>query len=673
MYTFGGTAADVLTTSTGDVVPDYPVVVYRAGTSEQITALYELDGVTPIAELRSNPAGHDQPGAIREFRVDGVTAIDFSYTGSSGQPVRWYQAARELAQEAAAAAAGALSRSAGGTVTAPLTVTGTLTASGGAALSGGVTVDDLAADALTVGGEPVTPSRMIDVTGYGTAGDGVTDDAPAIQAALTAAWSAGGGWVIVPPGDYLLATLPLRIRRRTRLTLLPGARFIRGADATVMVNGDTEQDLGGYTGHGDLLIEGGVWEMQGTVPGLTASRMCISLAHAERVTIRDIEVRDVPGFHAIELNSTKTGRVLNCRFLGFVDPGGREFSEAVQLDLAKSASVYGAFGPYDHTVCDDILIEGCTFGPSGTAGTTSWPRGVGSHSATITCWHTNVRVIGNHFEDCAQYAMTAYSYKDCVFSGNTITGCGAGFRAQVPYTGNPEATKLPDGTQTNASQDCSGFTIVGNTFRDLTGFDDAIRLHGEDTGHILHTTITGNTIDGMAGSESAIRTEYADHYTATGNVIANLTGGSGVSQANPTGAVVAHNRLHAIGYNGISADAGDDIVIASNSITETGNNGVHVVGGSDVRVDGNEIRAVSSAAAGNYGIRISSSAASVMITGNRCRLRGSGNEAAYGLSITSTCTGIRRYGNDMLNSGTAGEISDGSTSPVLSPYDAGTP
>ncbi|MFY3807685.1 hypothetical protein, partial [Escherichia coli] len=72
-YTYGGSPADVLTTATGDVVPDYPLIVRVAGTGETITALFEADGTTPIAQLRSNPATSDQPGAIRPFKVEGVT------------------------------------------------------------------------------------------------------------------------------------------------------------------------------------------------------------------------------------------------------------------------------------------------------------------------------------------------------------------------------------------------------------------------------------------------------------------------------------------------------------------------------------------------------------------------------------------------------------------------
>lgn len=43
------------------------------------------------------------------------------------------------------------------------------------------------------------------VTNYGAVGNGVTDDAAAIQAAITAAQSAGGGTVFFPPGTYKLS------------------------------------------------------------------------------------------------------------------------------------------------------------------------------------------------------------------------------------------------------------------------------------------------------------------------------------------------------------------------------------------------------------------------------------------------------------------------------------
>jgi hypothetical protein len=100
LYTFGGTPADVLTDDAGNVVPNYPLLVKVAGTGATVTALFEADGTTPIATLRTNAADSSAPGAVRTFKAADVTEIDFEYLDASSSPVRWYQAARELASSA---------------------------------------------------------------------------------------------------------------------------------------------------------------------------------------------------------------------------------------------------------------------------------------------------------------------------------------------------------------------------------------------------------------------------------------------------------------------------------------------------------------------------------------------------------------------------------------------
>jgi hypothetical protein len=104
LYTFGGSPADVLTDDAGNVVPDYPLLVKVAGTGAVVTALFEEDGTTPISTLRSNDADSSTPGAVRTFKALDVPEIEYEYLDAGGQPVRWYQAGRELAAEALASA-----------------------------------------------------------------------------------------------------------------------------------------------------------------------------------------------------------------------------------------------------------------------------------------------------------------------------------------------------------------------------------------------------------------------------------------------------------------------------------------------------------------------------------------------------------------------------------------
>jgi polygalacturonase len=65
------------------------------------------------------------------------------------------------------------------------------------------------------------PPRDHVVTDYGAVGDGRTDDHAAIVRAIAACADAGGGRVIVPPGDYL--TGPLHLRSFVNLHVCAGA------------------------------------------------------------------------------------------------------------------------------------------------------------------------------------------------------------------------------------------------------------------------------------------------------------------------------------------------------------------------------------------------------------------------------------------------------------------
>ena len=670
-YTYGGSPADVLTDTAGNVVPNFQVLVYRAGTNELVTALYEVDGATPISELRSNDDESDTPGAIRSFKADDVTAIEYAYNGPGGSPVRWYQAARELAQEAASAAAGALSKADGGTVTGATTFEGGATVEDGLDVTGGITTDGLDVEGdLSVSGT-FTPEnlqlsgmRIYNPRVYGALGNGTGNDAPFIQDALNDAFAAGGGWVLVPSGTYMIGEI-LRIYRNTRLTLMQGAEFRRNYAGTMLLNGDGDQDLGGYTGHGDIVIEGGLWNMRGTTSGLTASAMCISIGHARGVTISDVVIQDVSGYHAIELNSTKNATIERCRFLGYVDPGGRDFSEAVQIDLAKSSGVFGGFGPYDNTVCEDVTIRDCYVGASGTAGTTAWPRGVGSHSATVDVAHRRIKIEGNTFEGCLQYGVVAYAYNDSTISGNTMESCGSGIRCRSIISADAADSTNTSGVVTNASQVMENLTIDRNVIVDCTGYDDPILIFGETTGRITGFEVTGNTIENADDGENGIRLYYASDYTVTGNTVRS-TGGTAISQEQVIGGVVGTNRVYAPSGSGISCDTGTAVNITANQVRDAGVNGVHVIGGSDIQVQSNYIKGASRSAAGSWGIRCSTSADGLLITGNKIRKYGSGNEVAAGIGITNTCTNVKRYGNDLLDTG----LDDQSTGNEPTPFDA---
>ncbi|MDT0381441.1 right-handed parallel beta-helix repeat-containing protein [Streptomyces sp. DSM 42041] len=672
LYTYGGTPSDVLTDALGNVVPDYPLNVRVAGTGQLVTALFEVDGTTPIGELRSNPAGHSQPGAVRPFKC-AQPEIEYEYLDAQSQPVRWYQAGREVAQDALAQAAGALSRSAGGQVQGLVELLQGAVVAGGLDVTGGATIDDLnVTGTLTVdgyeGGGSLEALRIFNPRDYGAAGDGVADDANAVQAALDQCVGAGGGQVLVPPGTYRLASLPLRVRRNTRLTLMPGAVFVRGTTGTLLVNGDADQNFGGYTGHGNLVIEGGVWDMRAT-DAPTDPDMAISIGHAENVVIRDLEIRDVGGYHAIELNSTRHGLIEGCRFLGYLDTGGRAFSEAVQFDLAGRVTLFGAFGPYDHTVCQDVVMRRCYVGASGTPGTVAWPAGVGSHSTTAGHPHKRIRVENNTFEGLAQYAVKSYCWDESVIARNIIQGCGAGIWLRTLDSSKTADRTNDAGVDTGASAWNTVQLVEGNIIRQAGSYADAILVQGESTGRWNAVQVRGNEI--VTGGAHGIRMTYCTDPEVTGNIIRSV-GGTGISTTQLAGGHISGNRVYDCGSSLLTVETGTDMVISDNHLSLCQSHGLWVFETSArLKVHGNRVKGAGRADGTGNGYRVTTNVTRLTLTLNTYEKWGSGTEAGTAIYLSSSVSGVRRFGNDVIGQA-ATPVNDTSASPNLSPYDAGT-
>ncbi|MFI1678849.1 hypothetical protein [Streptomyces sp. NPDC020607] len=681
LYTFGGNPSAVLTTVTGDAVPDYPLVVRAAGTGAVITALYEEDGTTPIAQLRSNPVGSDTPGAIRTFKVDGYKQIQYEYNGPSGQPVRWYEGAREGVGDVEAL--NEKFDKVGGTLTGKAQVS--VNSATAAALASFVTGDPFdrwrllangrqewgsgaaARDTFlyrTAAGVLETPGTLqagqVSLTGmkifnprlWGTGGT-------AVQASLNAARDAGGGWVIVPSGTWDASTLPLRIYGSARLTLLEGATIRRAGAGTMLINGDADQNYGGYTGHGNIIVEGGTWDCRGTT--YPTSAMCMSIGHAENIVIRDTLIKDVCGYHGIEVNAVKHAVIRNVRGLGYVDPGDRPFSEFIQPDLAKGSAYFGGFGPYDDTPCTDLLIEGCVTGPSGTSGTTAWPRAIGSHSASPGKPHRDIRIRDLYAEGCSQFAIGAYTWESVAISGVQLRDCGGGILVRtLDSSKTSHRTPAGGGSPTIAgSQPLAGIVIDGVTMTGGGTYGAAVELIGEDTGFVQDVAV--DNITARSVGQQAVRLERVEDYTL-GHVIAHTTGATAISTLG-----TRRGQMDVLDVNG-SAGAGvtidsrstaavtaTDVTISRAQVTGTAANGIHVWDGVDIVLDDIEVHDLT-----GYGVQISTNTIRPVLRNIRPR-----NTTLAGINLTNTVTDVRRYGN-------SGTITDASTTPTdTSPFDSG--
>lgn len=265
---------------------------------------------------------------------------------------------------------------------------------------------------------------MIDVTAppYSAVGDGFTDDTAALQAALD-----HGGHVYIPGGTYLIATTPLRISARTRLTLAPDATILRGSGPGLLRNRHDDDNFGGYTGRGQLLVEGGVWDMAGATPGATAlSASAFSLTHAEDITLRDLTVRDVPGAHGTDLMGLRKVRIRDVLFTGYaVDPSDSQPRESIQIDGAYG-SYSGDCAPFDATACEDVIVQGCRFAAS--ANLPAPMRAVGSHGMLADVQGHEprlIKILDNTISGVTDSGIWAWCWTNSQISGNQIDKPGA--------------------------------------------------------------------------------------------------------------------------------------------------------------------------------------------------------------------------------------------------------
>jgi parallel beta-helix repeat protein len=373
-----------------------------------------------------------------------------------------------------------------------------------------------------------------------TFGDGATDATAAIQAALDAANTAGGGRVYVPDGTYLITTA-LTIGSNTHLELGPRATVKRNAAIDNMLRNKSNNTTGAYGQASNITVSGGTWDMNAA--GFPSTVTGIATGHAEYVTIRDTTLRNCWGWHFIELNSTRHAIVRNVRFRDMdATTTGKEM---LQLDLMVNAGAFPWFGPYDNTPCDDVLVEGCEF--------INGDRGIGSHSTAAGFPHTNIRIIGNHFDTMREEAIEAYDYARTVITGNTFTNCWKCVHLW-------------------ADQACYDHVISGNVMENVKPADNgarAIQIGGGDLNRWIRKVLINNNIVRNVGRHG-IGFDFCQDVVVSGNSVSECAI-VGIWSFQSNRVTITGNTAHAnvpdiqIGQNATTTtNTQDNVVIGNN-------------------------------------------------------------------------------------------------------------
>jgi len=641
LYTFGGTPADVLTDAQGNVIPDYPLLVKAAGTGATVTALFEADGTTPIAQLRSNPTGSAVPGAIRTFKAADVSEIEYEYLDGSGNPVRWYEAGREVAsgaRDTAQEALAAVDRKLDLDTVNPQTVTGP------------VTFDD----DITAPNVPDLPSAGWHMV-TGAVGDGTADDRAAIQAQLDAAHAKGGGTVFLGAGKTYGVSTFLVIYDNTTLWAY-GATLKAIGNSGLLRNFEGTETFSGYTGHSHIQVLGGTWDgnaSDGSTGTVTSETDIVNFVHCQDILVKDATFLNCSTAHALEFNSTDNGRAINCSFYGFRDNsagGTRGFSEAIQVDMAKSGS--SSIGSFDNTASKNIRIEGCKFGASDRLG--YYGRAVGSHTLTAGVVYDNIKVLDCTIDGTLQDGIYAYGWSRTLIRGNTIRNSGY---SSIRYA-------IPDPATTAVSP--IGITIRDNHCEGAAA-DSGIRVVGDAAYKIPLVSIRGNTIRSITGN--AI---HAEHCAAPviGQNNADTTSSTGLYAHYSDGAQVTGNTVRNAGSNAVNISGTVGALVSANTLdTTTSNFGVFVGQGADASTNSTDALVIGNTilAPASSGIRFSTNAVRCSAQSNKIR-KGSASPSS-GITLAASATECSLLNNDLMGNGWSAStaLSLSTAAPVTGP------
>lgn len=460
----------------------------------------------------------------------------------------------------------------------------------------------------------------------GDAENTAMNDSPAIQQALNRCKNEGGGVVFFPKGNYAIQDV-LCVYSNTTVLMHPQARIYRnkGMIGAFFTNGDIGASYTGYDGQSNIKFIGGY--LDGNIQNFDDRFNFFSIGHARNILFDGVYMKDCQTYHAIEMNSTQKGVIQNCIFDGWTldstfavtTPDRR--SEAVQFDGMYSIDVFGRFGAYDKTTCDDCVVQNCSF--------FNWNRGVGSHTSETDYHHKNIRVISNHFENISDIAVVTCMWEGAVISDNTFYDCGGGIWIRVKDSTSPTF----------------GYVVDGNTFRRITlgtSTRHAIRvsgLSGTDK-NVRSVVISNNTVESTA--DTGFYIEGCWRVSITGNVINSTGGGHGIALYSCGFGTITGNIVVTTGLVGIRLESSPLFTVVGNSVSNCTTHGIHILSDSySCTVTSNMTRNCNSGGGSNHGVYVTSGSNNVAVSSNVNQ----GTDVESGTYITSGCSSCTSIGN----------------------------
>ena len=249
---------------------------------------------------------------------------------------------------------------------------------------------------------PVIPAGTFNITDYAAIGDDTTTNTTAIQSAINAAGTAGGGTVVIPVGTFLSGPIKLNSRINLHLEggailrMLPLDKYPGGTTSPPnFISGANLQDVA-ITGEGMIDGQGIPWWPYANKSGARRPRM-IALSACNRILIEHVTLSNSPMFHiAIQSHSENvTVRKVTIRANPSTDPVHPGHNTDACDVSGKNILIQDcdiSVGD-DNFTCgggtSDVLITNCTYGYGHGVSIGSPTSGGVSNLTVINCTFNN--------------------------------------------------------------------------------------------------------------------------------------------------------------------------------------------------------------------------------------------------------------------------------------------
>lgn len=418
---------------------------------------------------------------------------------------------------------------------------------------------------------------------FGATGNGSSDDASLIQAALDKASAAGSAVVWVPDGIFACGTT-LYIGAGTWLLLSPGAIIKRiqhpTSPATMLCN----YKPGSAASVGNIKITGGMFDAVGD--GLTQNCSPFSFVNASNVRVEDLIIKNVSNGYSpyISLFGCHDVWVEDIEYQGAGPSGGRSYQvhPCCRIESTHpnniSGLVSGDYAGYPN--CSDITHQHCklvaSVGNDSTGAFSAWTSMVGSIGNVYNGYHERITVTNNVGTGFSQAGISGIGWDNVVYNSNSfnyppqpyiLVGGGS---SDINVEGNAPATfpVVPIQTVVNTITETIvfQFTIPANDWiSGSSGYN--FSCNGPVSWH-NGSSLTLRVYIGIGGGTGDPKAcnDIVHAYTGSGSGLWNLNSNDihvdGSGNWWPGGwSFASQQRINGSGYNYFAPAAGNEIII----------------------------------------------------------------------------------------------------------------